>query len=192
MINISSLVYVPLSSKLSELGARFFGSSRLRFCASGRNPLALALSNSVLDHRFRPFAFALSRSHGPYFSRWCVYPYIQPELCRQPGQDSQNRIARTGQPIQDSQDGKARTGRTEQGRQNRTVRTGKAVQDRQNRTGRLGLLDRTAWKGLPDKAAKTGMPRQESPDGAAGIRPPRAWPKGSDSQNRIGQTEQEM
>jgi hypothetical protein len=55
-----------------------------------------------------------------------------------PGQDSQDRTARTGQPGQDSQDRTARTGQAEQDSQNRTARTGQQEWDRQNKTALTG------------------------------------------------------
>jgi hypothetical protein len=58
---------------------------------------------------------------------------------RQPGQDSQDRTARTGQPGQDSQDRTDRKGEPEQDRQNETSRTGEAEDGMQKRKARTGL-----------------------------------------------------
>jgi hypothetical protein len=68
----------------------------------------------------------------------------------QPGQDSQNRIARTGQTKRDCQNGTLRAGQ-EQDRQNLTGKTGPTQLDFQDRTARKGL---PGQDGLPEQGCQ--------------------------------------
>jgi hypothetical protein len=140
---------------------------------------ALALSRSFLDPQFRAFAFALSRPalsyYSHFFSRYSIFRaprffalvhlrfliFVLVILCScvyiRPGQDSQDRTARTGHPEQDTQNRTPRTGHPEQDTQNRTARTGQPGQDSQNKTATMGQVEQDCL----DRIAKTGHPGHE-------------------------------
>jgi hypothetical protein len=145
---------------MCRAGHPLFLSFCLRFHATRRNHLALALSRSFSDLKFHIF-------RAPGFSRSCVEfkcihtygIYVctvfrkgqtrqktrtgQPERktehdnqngTEEAGQDKQNRTARTRQPKQERQNRTAGNGKPEQDSGYWTARTRQAKQDRLSRT----------------------------------------------------------
>jgi hypothetical protein len=166
---------------MCRAGHPLFRSFCLRFRATRRNHLALALSRSFSDLKFLIFrAPGFSRScvefkcihtYGIYV---CMYTTVfrkgqirqktrtgQPERTTEhdnqngtgeAGQDKQNRAARTRQPKQEHQNRTAGTGKPEQDSGNWTARTRQAKQDRQSRTRQA---EQDCQEGRPDRTAKT-------------------------------------
>jgi hypothetical protein len=152
-------MYSTVHTICTELGILL--SPCLGFRAPGRNPLVLALSRSLLNLKFRAFAFALSSSIAPSHSYLRAPCFSRSYLCARAAKfiyskdDIQERTGTTGRQPQRGQaeqdDDHCGTGRIGQA-------AGPAEQDRQYKTTRTGL----PGQNYQYRIAKTGLPGHDS------------------------------